>query len=51
LPQNGILLAAPINRMGLLTLPDLFRRKYGLLMEVMVSFMEMASFTVLLAGG
>ncbi|KXZ46447.1 hypothetical protein GPECTOR_43g883 [Gonium pectorale] len=47
---NGLFLAAPINRMGLLTLPDLFRRKYGALMEVMVSFIEIASFTVLLAG-
>jgi Na+/proline symporter len=36
--------------MGLLTLPDLFRRKYGKLMEVIVSFIEVASFTCLLAG-
>ncbi|KAG2494142.1 hypothetical protein HYH03_007778 [Edaphochlamys debaryana] len=47
---NGFFLAAPLNRMGLLTLPDLFRRKYGTLMEVMVSCIEIASFTVLLAG-
>ena len=37
--------------MGLLTLPDLFRRKYGVLMEVIVSLIEISSFTVLLAGG
>lgn len=36
--------------MGLLTLPDLFRRKYGALMEVIVSLIEVASFTCLLAG-
>jgi Na+/proline symporter len=36
--------------MGLLTLPDLFRRKYGTLMEVIVSLIEVASFTCLLAG-
>ncbi len=27
--QNAILLAGPINRMGLLTLPELYGRKYG----------------------
>ena len=32
--QNGIFLAAPINRMGLFTLPELYARKYGPLMEV-----------------
>jgi Na+(H+)/acetate symporter ActP len=36
--------------MGLLTLPDLFRRKYGSLMEVIVSLIEVVSFTCLLAG-
>jgi len=36
--------------MGLLTLPDLYRRKYGALMEVVVSLIEIASFTCLLAG-
>jgi Na+/proline symporter len=36
--------------MGLLTLPDLFRRKYGALMEVIVSLIEVVSFTCLLAG-
>ncbi|GLI60824.1 hypothetical protein VaNZ11_002935, partial [Volvox africanus] len=47
---NGLLLAAPINRMGLLTLPELFGRKYGGLMEVIVSCIEITSFTFLLAG-
>lgn len=32
--QNGIFLAHKIQQMGLLTLPDLFKRKYGKLMEV-----------------
>lgn len=36
--------------MGLLTLPDLFRRKYGALVEVIVSLIEIVSFTFLLAG-
>eukprot|EP00775_Hariotina_reticulata_P010197 gene10197-10358_t len=47
---NGLTLSGPINRMGLLTLPDLFRRKYGSLMEVLVSLIEVVSFTCLLAG-
>lgn len=47
---NSILLAGPINRMGLLTLPDLFRRKYGQLMEVIVSCIEITSFIFLMAG-
>ena len=48
--QNGLTLSGHLNRMGLLTLPDLFRRKYGTLMEVIVSLIEVASFTCLLAG-
>jgi Na+/proline symporter len=48
--QNGITISGNINRMGLLTLPDLFRRKYGALMEVIVSLIEVVSFTCLLAG-
>lgn len=48
--QNGLTLSGHLNRMGLLTLPDLYRRKYGKLMEVIVSFIEVASFTCLLAG-
>jgi len=48
--QNGLTLSGPINRMGLLTLPDLFRRKYGGLMEVIVTLIESVSFTFLLAG-
>jgi Na+(H+)/acetate symporter ActP len=48
--QNGLTISGHINRMGLLTLPDLFRRKYGALMEVIVSLIEIASFTCLLAG-
>lgn len=48
--QNGLTLSGHINRMGLLTLPDLFRRKYGSFMEVLVSLIEVVSFTCLLAG-
>jgi hypothetical protein len=48
--QNGLTISGHINRMGLLTLPDLFRRKYGVLMEVIVSLIEVVSFTCLLAG-
>ncbi|PNW87979.1 hypothetical protein CHLRE_01g009400v5 [Chlamydomonas reinhardtii] len=47
---NGIFLAAPINRMGLFTLPELYARKYGPLMEVIVSCIEICSFLFLLAG-
>jgi Na+/proline symporter len=49
-PQNGLTISGNINRMGLLTLPDLFRRKYGSLMEVIVSLIEVVSFTCLMAG-
>jgi Na+/proline symporter len=48
--QNGLTISGNINRMGLLTLPDLFRRKYGSLMEVIVSLIEVVSFTCLMAG-
>ncbi|KAF8071320.1 cho-1 [Scenedesmus sp. PABB004] len=47
---NGLTISGHINRMGLLTLPDLFRRKYGAAMEVLVSLIEVVSFTCLLAG-
>uniref|UniRef100_A0A383W3V0 Uncharacterized protein n=2 Tax=Scenedesmaceae TaxID=3086 RepID=A0A383W3V0_TETOB len=47
---NGLTISGHINRMGLLTLPDLFARKYGSCMEIIVSLIEVASFTCLLAG-
>ncbi|KAG2486309.1 hypothetical protein HYH03_015013 [Edaphochlamys debaryana] len=47
---NGLLLAGPINRMGLLTLPELYARKYGAMMELIVSCIEITSFMFLLAG-
>ncbi|KAI8470481.1 MAG: Sodium:solute symporter family-domain-containing protein [Monoraphidium minutum] len=47
---NGLTVSGYIQRMGLLTLPDLFRRKYGSMMEVVVSIIEICSFTFLLAG-
>mmetsp|Transcript_71807 Transcript_71807/g.131466 ORF Transcript_71807/g.131466 Transcript_71807/m.131466 type:complete len:897 (-) Transcript_71807:51-2741(-) len=47
---NGIFLAAPLNRMNLLTLPDLFARKYGPATEVLASLCTIVSFLFLLAG-
>ncbi|KXZ46420.1 hypothetical protein GPECTOR_43g856 [Gonium pectorale] len=47
---NSFLLAGPINRMGLLTLPELYGRKYGGLVEVMASCICITSFIFLLAG-
>ncbi|CAH0371973.1 unnamed protein product [Pelagomonas calceolata] len=47
---NGLFLAKPINEMKLLTLPDLYARKYGRLTEVLGSLICTASFIALLAG-
>ena len=47
---NGLFLARPINEMKLLTLPDLYARKYGRLTEVLGSLICTASFIALLAG-
>mmetsp|Transcript_7377 Transcript_7377/g.13099 ORF Transcript_7377/g.13099 Transcript_7377/m.13099 type:complete len:904 (-) Transcript_7377:200-2911(-) len=47
---NGIFFARPLNEMNLLTLPDLFGRKYGPLTEVLCSVITIISFNFLLAG-
>ncbi|MGQ0479453.1 MAG: sodium:solute symporter family protein [Pseudonocardia sp.] len=47
---TGIFFAKPMNRMGLLTLPDFFRRRYGRGVEVAASVLMIFSFCILLAG-
>ena len=46
----GRFLAAPLNRMNLLTLPEFFYRRYGKRTELLVSVLTIVSFTVLIAG-
>ena len=46
----GRFLAAPLNRMNLLTLPEFFYRRYGKSTELLVSILTIVSFTVLIAG-
>jgi SSS family solute:Na+ symporter len=46
----GRFLAAPLNRMNLLTLPEFFYRRYGKGTELLVSMLTIVSFTVLIAG-
>jgi Na+/proline symporter len=46
----GRFLAAPLNRMNLLTLPEFFYRRYGQGTELLVSLLTIVSFTVLIAG-
>jgi len=47
---NGIFFARPLNKMQLLTLPDLFARKFGPAVEVLFSFLAIVSFLFLLGG-
>lgn len=47
---NGIFFAKPLNEMQLLTLPDLFARKFGVATEVLFSFLGIISFLALLGG-
>ena len=47
---NGIFLASKINKEGVLTLPDVFARRYGKTVEVLVSLTCITSFLMLLAG-
>ncbi|NEP79290.1 MAG: sodium:solute symporter [Okeania sp. SIO3C4] len=47
---SGLFFAKPMNRMGLITLPDFYRVKYGRLTEVVVSIIMVLSFAFLLAG-
>lgn len=47
---TALFLAKPMNRMGLITLPDFYRIKYNRLTEVVSSFLMVLSFSFLLAG-
>ncbi|MEL6762617.1 MAG: sodium:solute symporter family protein [Cyanobacteria bacterium J06607_6] len=47
---TGTFLAKPMNRMGLITIPDFYRVKYGRLVELMAAFIMSISFSFLLAG-
>ena len=47
---TGLFFAKPMNRMGLMTLPDFYRRKYGRSVEVIASLIMILSFSILLAG-
>lgn len=46
----GRYLAAPLNRMDLVTLPEFFYRRYGKGTELLVSILTICCFTVLIAG-
>ena len=46
----GLFYAKPLNRMGLITLPDFYRIKYNRLTEVVASIIMVVSFSLLLAG-
>lgn len=47
---NGIFFAGKINQEGVLTLPDVYAKKYGKTVEVLVSLTTITSFIMLLAG-
>lgn len=47
---NSVLLASKINADNVLTLPDVFAKRYGKLVEMMVSTCTIISFLCLLAG-
>lgn len=47
---NGIFFAKPLNEMQLLTLPDVFARKFGPATEVLFSILAIVSFLFLLGG-
>ncbi len=46
----GKYLAAPLNEMDLMTLPEFFYRRYGKPTELLVSIVTLVCFTVLIAG-
>ena len=46
----GRFLAAPLNKMNLLTLPEFFYRRYGATAELMASVMTVVCFIILVAG-
>lgn len=47
---TGLWYAKPLNRMNLITLPDFYFRRFGKLVEVIVSFLMAFSFIILVAG-
>ena len=47
---TGLFFARPMNRMGLMTLPDFYRRKYGRAVEILAALIMILSFSILLAG-
>jgi SSS family solute:Na+ symporter len=47
---TGIFFAKPMNRMGLLSLPDFYRIRYGRGVELVASVLMIFSFCILLAG-
>ena len=47
---SGLFFAKPLNRMGLITLPDFYRVKYGRTTEVVAAVIMVLSFSFLLAG-
>ena len=46
----GLFFAKPMNRLGLITIPDFYRLKYNRLTEVVASLLMVLSFSFLLAG-
>lgn len=47
---TGLFYAKPMNRMGLITLPDFYRVKYGRITEFVAAIIMVLSFSFLLAG-
>jgi Na+/proline symporter len=47
---TGLFLAKPMNRMGLITIPDFYRLKYGRTVELVAACIMSVSFSFLLAG-
>ena len=47
---TGLFFAKPMNRMGFMTLPDFYRRKYGRGVELAASIIMILAFSILLAG-
>ncbi len=47
---TGVFVAKPMNRMGLITLPDFYRRTYGRGVEVAAALLMIFAFCLLLAG-
>ncbi|NJL82061.1 MAG: sodium:solute symporter [Chloroflexaceae bacterium] len=48
--MTALFFAKPMNRLGLITLPDFYRLKYGRATEVVASIIMVLSFSFLLAG-